>query len=245
MHNPHAALRLIATQWETLHDRLPDRPADNWPPVMGITHMIDRLDADEAAALREARAAERAARLDGDAVLAPGARPVPLNIDVLDTLRYVESVLLPLADCVAAAVQRPSISGPPAGRNWPPEDWQRRRQLAREDADDPRRWPYHCAGEHGRRRTVPFAALWLLARLDGEAGPFRPLGLEQHALIVRKVLPLGVAVRRALGEAREAVPVSFPCPHCRGALRMHSGDGRPPAVECVDCGWRRTAPNAA
>lgn len=222
-------LQTIITRWADLEDALSARQNTAWPPVMGIVHLV--LDDDE-------RAEHAAERLD-TAPDAPGTRPVPLDLGIYDTMRAVEQDLVELADQTAAAVQRSPMSYAP--RDWPAADRTRRNQLAAADAADPRRWRY--VGH----RSAPYAAAWLAARAEGQPGPFERLTDDRHAHIARVAATAAERIDRALGTARRRTVVDRPCPHCRGQLEVHGGDGEPPAVWCADCGrtWWGHADTAA
>ncbi|MFY3807729.1 hypothetical protein, partial [Escherichia coli] len=103
---------------------------------------------------REARtAAAVAERLDRHDD-APGARPTPISIDVLDAIRTVEIALLGLADRIAADVQRaPAARTRSAGPG--DEIGFRLATAAVADAADKRRWRFTGT------RTVPEAVIWL------------------------------------------------------------------------------------
>ncbi|WHX19807.1 hypothetical protein QFW82_23550 [Streptomyces malaysiensis subsp. malaysiensis] len=232
-------LTTIIGLWPDLEDALAARQQTEWPPVMGLARIL--LDDD-------ARAEQAAERLDTSAE-APGARPVPISIDALDTMRDVAARLVYLADVIAAEIQLPPMAPAPRGGGWTPEEIARRDQLAAEDAADPRRWTWPTRAEDSaghRSRPVPArqplartaigASAWLAARLEARPGPFLPLGPSRIADIAAVAADCVYRVETALRIARRAAVVSWPCPACRGQLELHGGDGQPPTMACTDCG---------
>jgi len=217
-------LDIVITHWQHLETALvPSGGRAAWPPAGRLITYLRQLEDAEA---------QRAAR-DGTGA---GEHPAPLDIDVLDTMRTVEAVLVELADQIAAQIQRPSMSHAP--RDWPPADRARRDALADADAADPRRWRY--TGQ----RTAPYAAAWLAARLESVPGPFGPLP-ETEAHRIHKIADTAAArVLAALDMDRRAAKVTRPC-HCTGTLYVHGGDGTTPYVRCDTCGWTQTAATVA
>ncbi|MFP3990673.1 hypothetical protein U9R90_25050 [Streptomyces sp. E11-3] len=205
--------------WPDLADAVGARQHPTWPPTMGIARLIDDQDrADHAAALR---VLERSP----DQI---GWTAAPIHIDTADAMRAIEAALVECADVTAAVVQRSPM--PLAPRWWPATDRARRDQLAREDATDRRRWRYVGT------RTAPYAAAWLLARVQGAGGPFRPLDEEQHRHIARVAQGAAERVERALDLAACRAPLADPCPDCQGVIEMHGGSGAPPVAHCTGCG---------
>lgn len=220
-------LDTITERWPALAEAAGTRPVTGWPPVMGVARILD-------AEQRAQHAAERA----DTAPDAPGPRPVPVDVDVLDVMRTVEEGLCTMADWLASRVQRPPLHAA-AGRGWRDDIHRQVLLLAAKDEADPRRWRYQ--GE----RTAPDAAEWLALRVRGAAGPFRALD-EGELLAVAEVATMGATlIFRALGEERRKTPVPHPCPACEGQLLVEGGDGQPPLVRCQDCGRMWKDRNAA
>lgn len=220
-------LRLIVTHWPDLTDALATPNVVSWPPSGLRTYLaaIERVDTEEAEARRHRDATARAHE-GVPTPLAPS--PAPLAITVFDTMRSVEAALVDLADHTAAVVQRSPMAGAP--RSWPAADRARRDQLARADAADPRRWRYTG------RRTAPYAALWLLARVQRAPGPFGVLTHEQEQHIGRVAAGAAERVERALDLAARTEPLDLPCPDCGGRINVHGGSGAAPLAHCTACG---------
>lgn len=214
-------LHTVATHWGNLHDALGTPNPVNWPPAMGITRYLNALDQIDAEEARQARELE-----------VPAGAP-PLRITILDAMRSVEAALVELADQIASSVQRPVMS--PLPDTYPSADRARRELLVMQDRHDPRRWSWT-----GTRPAAPYAALWLLARVQGAHGPFKRLTSVQLDHIASVAAEAAGRVERALELTRKTAPVPWPCGHCRGVLEIHGGDGVDPAVTCRDCGrtWR-------
>lgn len=230
---PQQHLSLVINHWGDLTNAL---PAGGTGTAFGIgltayLDYLDRADADEVAEQREARSWQR------DGTMPLGERPVPIRLRVHDTMRAVERVLLELADQIAAVTQRPAIS--PAPASWPTADRERRNLLAAAERDDPRRWSW----TDPRSRTAVLAAVWLQHRLEDAPGPFTPLTALHRDHIATIAAGAAQRVLQALDMTRRTQQAPFPCPHCRGTLRIEGGDGRPPRVRCTAkaCGWARTA----
>lgn len=157
-----------------------------------------------------------------------GQRPVPLRIHILDTMRTVEQALVECADQTAGSIQRPVMGLLPAA--YPAADRARRELLVMQDRQDPRRWSWT-----GGRPTAPYAALWLLARVQAAPGPFRPLTVLQldHITAVARTAAdrieqaLDIAAQRKTLERRH---------DCGGRIDVHGGEGRPPLAHCTGCG---------
>ena len=216
------ALRQLIHLWPDLTDALGAPTTHSWPPVelKGYLNAMERLDSVEAAALR---ALERdPAQL--------GARPVPVSLRVHDTMRLVEATLAECATIVASGCQIEPIPLP--GSDWPAHDRARRTATSRADLADRRRWHYR-----GRTPSARYTALWLLARVEGRPGPFRPLTPAQHAHI--KAVSTG-ALRRIetaldLVDQTRDLTAAHPCP-CGGTIRIHGGAGTTPVAHCQQCG---------
>ncbi|MFE2600144.1 hypothetical protein ACFXCZ_27255 [Streptomyces sp. NPDC059396] len=256
---PTAAENLwtVARHWADLDAALTARtPA--WPPAMGIPTRDHRSDDEAEAATWRAEALRL---LERDPTQ-PGWTAAPLRLGTLDVLRTVEAALIELADQTAAAVQRAVITPSPARRARPPRmrgsgfdfparlegragrvqaaDDRRRDLLAFKDSRDPRRWYYasdpHRA-EDDPRRTVPRAALWLLARVQHAPGPVHrqltPVEGDRIASVARAAAR---AVEHVLDVGDEHVVIMALCPDCGGRLTMYGGGGALPVVHCRSCG---------
>ncbi|MEV5606988.1 hypothetical protein [Streptomyces sp. NPDC052225] len=222
-------LDAITERWPALAEAAGTRPVTSWPPVMGVARILD----DEQ---REQLAAERA----DTAPDAPGPRPVPVNVSVLDVMRTIEDGLCTTADWLASRVQRPVMTVP-TGRGWSDEAHRQAVLAAAKDAADPRRWKYQ--GE----RSAQAAAEWLAVRLAGAPGPFRALDDGEQQAVARVAAMGAELIRKTLGEERRKEPVPHPCPACRGQLVVEGGDGLPPVVHCEDCGrtWKDRSDDVA
>lgn len=228
-----AQLFSIARHWPDLQDAL-GAPALLDGFGRGLRGYLAAVDAD-LDELAQYRADERA---DTDPA-APGARPLPLRVTVLDTMRTVEAALHDCADALASAVQRPPMS--PAPRTWPAADRARRDQLAAADAADRRRWRWT-----GTRPGAQHTTLWLLARIEGAGGPFRPLNAVQRDHIAtvarscaeRVEITLDIAAQRRTLESRH---------DCGGLIDIHGGAGAPPVARCTECGhtWTQAREDVA
>jgi hypothetical protein len=255
--------------------------SDTWPPAMGKSeylHDLDRTRREFELAIEHAQhlitktdehgrpqyecvhcdyvgeGGPHTPRTDRDG-LALGERPVPLRLHVVDACRAVENALCTLADEVAAAVQLAPMSPmrpvKHAGYATLREaqvaaaDRARRDLLAAADAASPARWSFR-----GGRSAVR-AAEWLLARIEGQPGPFLPLRSLHRAHIAVVAAAAARRVERTIGGSvdRYSVPMDEPCPYCGGRLTMHAGGGEDDAVTCSgpDCeapvgveGGRRT-----
>ncbi|MEU7044963.1 hypothetical protein AB0A77_28445 [Streptomyces varsoviensis] len=232
-------LQTIRDRWDDLHESLATPTHVSWPPAGLTTYLRDLEDADRTPEERQQLAAMAAAEHADRRGDAPGPRPVPLSVRIFDTMRTVERDLVDLADQVAADIQRPVIPAA-TGRGWTDDVHRTAVLLSARDSADRTRW--HYTGT----RTAPLAAAWLIARLTGAPGPFRPLTLAHRERIARIAEINAERVERALGLARREVQVDRPCPRCLGELVIDGGDGEPPAVQCVACGrtWSLTPPGA-
>ncbi|MGW5352220.1 hypothetical protein ACWERV_17125 [Streptomyces sp. NPDC004031] len=228
-----AHLQYVIDNWPHLHDLLTTRHGSTWPPAMGVQHLLDADDdtAEERAALR---LAERA-----DSRYTLGASPAPIRLHIVDVIRTLDTDLVYAADVLAQEVQRPVMR--PAPAHWAPTDRELRNKLAAEDEADPRRWRYR------QYRTAPFAAAWLLGRVERAPGPFLRLTTEQLRRVEAASKQAAGQVERALDGVRQAQVVDRPCPLCGGTLGMSSGDGGAPLVACFRCRqeWTLQTPDAA
>ncbi|MER5213679.1 hypothetical protein ABT063_24685 [Streptomyces sp. NPDC002838] len=230
-------LRTIAVHWTDLEDALATTGTGTWPPAGRMSDYLNALDQADEQLAEAARwqAAYNRKFLDRDPNQVGETRP-PLRIAILDTMRTVEAALVETADQVAAVVQRSPM--PFAPRSWPAADRARRDQLARADAADPRRWRYTG------RRTAPYAALWLLARVQRGPGPFTALEPRHDRLIVNVAAEAAQRVERALDIAANVATLTQACPDCGGRLQIHGGAGAPPVAHCTGaCGHVWTGPD--
>ncbi|WP_051741185.1 hypothetical protein [Kitasatospora sp. MBT66] len=215
-------LTTIADLWDDLREQLDTPTITSWPPA-GITAYLAALDEHAREEYLADQAAERAERT----ALAPGERPVPLRLAVLDTIRALDATLLHIADQIASSVQRPARTAKAAG---PGDDIGLRLSLAATaDQADPRRWSWTGGGRDART-----AALWLAKRLDGEAGPFRRLRPAEVDRIAIVAAGARQRIEKTLGLARREDPIPRPC-HCGGELVMRQGGGQDPEVQCRTC----------
>lgn len=226
-------LRTIAVYWRDLTTALSTTGTTTWPPAGRMSDYLrdlDRADEELAEAARWQAAYSRQF-LDRNPNQVGATRP-PLRIDVLDTMRTVEQLLVETADATASAVQRPSMSLAP--RSWPTAEQARRNALARADAADGRRWRYTG------NRTAPRAALWLLARIQGCPGPFRPLNTTQQQHIATVARRATEQVTRMLDIASRTVTLVHPH-DCGGLIQLTGGSGAHPAARCTGCGHTWTS----
>lgn len=229
-------LQYVIDSWDHLHEMLTTRHGSIWPPA---GRMADQLaaaaDADAYAEELAARALERIAeRADSRYTL--GESPAPIRLQIVDTMRAVETDLVYLCDVLAQEVQRPPMRRAPS--HWLPADREMRDKLAEQDATDPRRWRYR------EMRTASFAAVWLLTRVEERPGPFLRLTTEQARRVAGVAAACAGRVDRALDAVRQAEVVTRPCPLCGGVLGLSSGDGGLPIVACFGCRQEWTMPLA-
>lgn len=213
-------LRTIATTWTDLNDALglPNTVGGFGRGLRAYTNLLEETDLETAAELR---------LLERDPAQL-GQRPIPIRLQVYGVMRTVEAALTECGDQIAAVVQRSPMS--PAPRSWPANDRARRDRLAHADAVDPRRWRYTGI------RTAPHAALWLLGRVQGSPGPFRPLEAAQQQHIGRVAAEARRRVEQVLDTGAEEATLSVPCPDCGGTIRVYGGAGASPLANCANCG---------
>lgn len=232
-------LRSIATLWPDLHDALGAPTQHAWPPVTlrGYLSAMEQLDAEETEARHWQAKARRALERDPSQI---GQRPVPISLAVLDTMRTVEAALVDCADRIARDNQRAPMQPPPPARAayarsrsdrlwW--EDRARRAKAAAADAIHPQRW--RTTG----RRTGPYAALWLCARVHGISWPGTPLSEAQLQLVASVAAG---ALRRMeaaldLADQRRELTSTHPCA-CGGTIEVYGGAGTHPVARCKGCG---------
>lgn len=225
-------LRHIATQWPALRELLQTRTPSTWPPAGRMADHQRNLDQDDEATelLHQQAQAERAERT----ALAPGTRPAPLRVSVLDTVTELETELLELADAIASAVQRPAFTTTVRSASPLDEVARSLALMGLKDQQDARRWRFNMATRDGQH-----AATWLADRLDGEAGPFRPLSDQQRADITAVARTVRRRLDRALGEGERRAPTAWNCA-CGGQLWIISGTDSDDRLECEKCGTGRT-----
>ncbi len=171
-------------------------------------------------------------RLDERADSSPdalGERPIPIRLTVHETMRIVREQLLDCADAIAGSVQRPVMGLLPEG--YPPADRVRRELLVMQDRHDPRRWSWTRT-----RPDAPYTALWLLARVQGAPGPFRPLTAVQLDHIAAVARGCAVRVEETLDIAAQRRTLEQRHDGCGGRIDVHGGEGRPPVAHCRGCG---------
>ena len=227
-----ADLRTNATTWVDLNDALgaPAQIGAFGRGLRGYLAAIEEHDLDLAADLR---ALERdPAQL--------GQRPIPIRLQVYATMRTIEAALTGCAAAVAEHVQRPPMPMPAPRRAayartraerlvW--DDHARRVQAAQDDAADPRRWRYT-----GAAPSAPYTALWLLARVQGAPGPFRPMQDAQHRHVAAVAAESRHRIEQALDTGAETAELARPCPDCGGTIRVYGGAGASPLANCAQCG---------
>lgn len=221
-------LGTVVDRWETLEERAGTRPATSWPPAMGITRLVSDEERQELA--------DERADTNPDA---PGPRPAPVDVDILDVMTTVEDGLVTAADWLASRIQREPVKAP-NGKGWGDEAHKAAVLLAAKDSADPARWRFNG------QRTATTAAAWLAARLADRPGPFRRLDDGERGAVVEVARMASELIRRSLGDARRVEAVPHPCPHpCGGQLVVEGGDGEAPLVRCTEphCGrtWTETA----
>lgn len=216
-------LHTCVMHWTDLRDALGQAAVHNGFGI-GLRGHLAALNEPNIDVLAQARADERADS-SPDAL---GTRPVPLRIAVLDTMRMVEAALLDCADQIASSSQRPVMGLLPNG--YPAADRRRRELLVMQDRNDPRRWSWTKA-----RPAAPYAALWLLARVQGAPGPFRALTVLQQDHIASVARTAAEQVERALDIASQRRTLEQRH-DCGGKIDVHGGEGRPPVAHCTRCG---------
>lgn len=222
-------LTTVIRHWPDLVDALGGGGAPTWPPA---GRMLDHLRAveghDPEEALKDAIAARIEERADS-AADAPGERPIPIRLPIHETMRIVHADLIDCADAIAGSVQRPVMGLLPDG--YPAADRARRELLVMQDRRDPRRWSWTST-----RPAAPLVALWLLGRVQGAPGPFRPLTGPQHDHISSVARGCARRVEDALDVGERRATLNRPCPTCGGRLTLHGGAGALPVARCTACG---------
>ncbi|MFG3090658.1 hypothetical protein ACGGAI_23840 [Streptomyces antibioticus] len=226
-------LQTVINHWADLQQALAVPQADTWPPVMGIARLHDHLQADE-----QAWAERTLDRANPDQI---GATTAPLRITILDTMTRIDRRLVDAADHIAAHIQRPAKTGVVRSAGPGDDIALQLKTLILRDQHDERRWSL----TDPRRRTAPFAAAWLLARIEDAPGPFERLRPIHRDAIATAARWAADQIAQALEMTRRAQVLEQPCPHCRGVLRIEGGDGQPPTVKCRGCGRKWTSTDAA
>jgi hypothetical protein len=224
MTSPATHLRTVILHWPDLREALA-APALVGAFGLGLRGYLAQQRDDDAEEYERAHAAHLRS-LERDPIQL-GERPAPVRISVLDTMREVEEALIEQADVIASVVQRAPM--PLAPKTWPAADRARRDQLARADALDPRRWKWTGT------RTAQYAALWLLARVEGKPGPFAALTEAQFDEVARTARACAERVERALDISSERRTLERRCA-CGGRIDVHGGAGRLPLAHCTGCG---------
>ncbi|WP_157880592.1 hypothetical protein [Streptomyces sp. Root1310] len=135
--------------------------------------------------------------------------------------------LVGAADYIAGAVQRPAITRPPIMNGTDTVSVQLTGSPS-PTPPTPRRWSH----TNPRQRSTPFAAAWLLDRVEDAPGPFRKLTGSQADEIARTA---GRAAR-ALEMTRQTQALERPCRHCRGVLRIEAATAQPRPSDAVAAG---------
>lgn len=230
-------LRTIALHWTDLHEAA-GQPAQIGAFGLGLRGYLARLDQADAEQIEyERRQAAYLRSLERDPIQL-GDRPVPVRLHILDTMRVIEAALVACADDIAHAAQRTPLTMPTARKadygslraaRIAYEDRKRREQLALADQQDPRRWKFTG------RRTAPYAALWLLARVQRAPGPCRPITSAEERRITAIAAGAADRLERALDIAAQRRTLD--APHdCGGLIDVHGGEGRVPVAHCTGCG---------
>lgn len=226
-----AHLWTCAHHWSDLTDALTTSGTATWPPAGRMADYlasVHRTDDDQEAA-RQRATALRALERSPDQI---GEVRAPIRLQILELMQSVHTSLLECADHTASAVQKPVLSPLPPG--YSPAYQARHELLMLKDRNDPRRWRWT-----GARPDAPYAALWLLARVQGAPGPFRRLPvllLDQVAAVARAAAG---QVERALdivGQQRTLKERHL----CGGTITLYGGEGQAPVAHCRGCGqlWR-------
>ncbi|MEU2180251.1 hypothetical protein, partial [Streptomyces thermolilacinus] len=136
-----------------------------------------------------------------------GERPIPIRVGVYDTMRAIEAALIETADQIAATNQ---LNG---------------------GSEHPHRWRYQG------RRTAPYAALWLLARVERRFWPGRALteAQEQHVARVAAEGARRIEQTLDLADGRRDLTAAHPC-QCGGTIEIYGGAGATPIARCQGCG---------
>lgn len=256
-------LTTVIHHWPDLVDALGGRSAPAWPPAGRMTdylRALEEADDEQLHAQQLITTRDTTGRITGyrcahcgdndpghthltgeDRNPAQiGKRPIPIRLPIHETMRIVQAALVECADAVAEHVQRAPISPPPPRRAahartraerlvW--EDHARRVEAAQQDRQDPRRWSWT-----GPRPGAVKTALWLLGRVQGAPGPFRPLTAPQLDHIATIARGCAHRIEDALDVGERRATLARPCPTCGGTLHLHGGAGALPVARCTSCG---------
>ncbi|MEH0650685.1 hypothetical protein QA995_14890 [Streptomyces scabiei] len=219
-------LTTVIRHWPDLQEALGGASAPTWPPAGRMADHIRTLDqrdeeqlADERARALELRTLERDPAQIGE-------RPIPIRLPIHETMRVVHAGLVDCADAIAGSVQRPVMGLLPDG--YPAADRARRELLVMQDRRDPRRWSWTRTPPR-----APLVALWLLGRIQGAPGPFRPLTPPQLDHIASVARGCARRVEDALDVGERKAALARPCPGCGGRLTLHGGAGAAPVARCT------------
>ena len=222
-------LTTVIRHWPDLQEALGGASAPTWPPAGRMNDHLRNLDQADAEQLAEERARALELRtLERDPAQI-GERPIPIRLPIHETMRIVHADLIECADAIAGSVQRPVMGLLPDG--YPKADRARRELLVMQDRRDPRRWSWTSA-----RPPAPLVALWLLGRVQGSPGPFRPLTTPQLDHIGSVARSCAHRVEDALDVGERRATLARPCPSCGGRLTLHGGAGTAPVARCTSCG---------
>ncbi|MEU6649482.1 hypothetical protein ABZ904_08545 [Streptomyces sp. NPDC046900] len=233
-----AHLTTVIRHWPDLTEALGAGSAPTWPPAGRMSdylRALEQYDDELLEAERHRALALRTLERDPSQI---GERPIPIRLTIHETLRVVRAALIVCADQIAGSVQRPVMGQLPDG--YPATDRRRRELLVMQDRRDPRRWSWT-----GARPDAPYAALWLLGRVQGAPGPFRPLTGPQHDHIAAVARGCAERVEHALDVGERTAPLARPCPDCGGRLNLHGGAGASPVARCTQCGHVWTGQDTA
>lgn len=245
-------LQTCIHHWRDLREALGGRSAPTWPPAGRMSDYLraleqadeEQLHAQQLITTRDTtgrvtgyRCAHCGDTDPGHAHLAGedrnpaqiGKRPIPIRLPIHETMRIVRAALVECADQIAASVQRPVMGLLPEG--YPKADRARRELLVMQDRRDPRRWSWTKT-----RPPAPYAALWLLGRVQGAPGPFRPLTGPQLDHVGSVARSCARRVEDALDVGERKATLARPCPTCGGSLTLHGGAGALPVARCTSCG---------
>ncbi|QFQ97440.1 hypothetical protein F9278_15845 [Streptomyces phaeolivaceus] len=247
-------LTLVIRHWPDLQEALGGRSAPTWPPAGRMNDHLRTLDqaddehdethAQQLATLRAPDGRTIGYRCTHCGDVDPGhshpvgderdpaqigERPIPIRLHIHETMRIVRTALADCADQTASSVQRPVMGLLPEG--YPKADRVRRELLVMQERRDPRRWSWASA-----RPDAPLTALWLLGRVQGAPGPFRPLTGPQLDHIGSVARSCAMRVEDALDVGERRATLARPCPTCGGQLHLHGGAGALPVARCTACG---------
>ncbi|MER5882695.1 hypothetical protein ABT160_02585 [Streptomyces sp. NPDC001941] len=213
MTTARAALHVLTLRWTDLTDTLGAPNSGAWYGTGIRSLLADTRDADEQLLAERAAADLRALERDPAQI---GARPIPLRLDIHTAMITITETMRYAADVVASSVQRAPMTAAPAGLPLTAGEQARRRELAAADVRDPRRWPIGTT-----TRSLESAVGWLEARVEGQSGPFRPLGPGDHTAICDATRQAIWLAEQALDRGvHAALTLARPCPRCGGQVTM-------------------------